>query len=83
MMEGENVKARATTFNLPQPKAARSPRFFIGGLCCRFKSFDEFIRHQVQALSFGYIFIKKKVKAIRRPAEARLCSGKRKNYLKH
>jgi len=72
MMEGENVKARATTFNLLQPKAARPPRFFIGGLCCRSKSFNEFIRHQVQALGFCYFWAKPKVRAIR------LCSGKEK-----
>jgi len=45
-------------------------------LCYRHLNFDELIRHQFQALSFGYLFIKKKVEAIRRPAEASLCSGK-------
>jgi len=34
--------------------------------------------HAFAALRFGYLFIKKKVKAVRRLAEARLCEGKRK-----
>jgi len=33
-------------------------------------SFDEFIQHHFQALIFGYLFIKKKVEALRRLAEA-------------
>jgi len=33
-------------------------------------SFDDFIRHQFQALIFGYLFIKKKRRAVRRSAEA-------------
>ncbi|RBQ09114.1 hypothetical protein [Pedobacter miscanthi] len=70
MMEGENVKALAFLFNPAQPKAESSesggikqgkkPRF------CRRQSFKEFIRHQIQALIFGYLFIKKKVRALRR-----------------
>jgi len=37
----------------------------------RSSNFDELIQHQIQALIFGYLFIKKKVGALRRLAEAR------------
>jgi hypothetical protein len=40
-------------------------------------SFNDFIRHQFQALIFGYLFIKKKVEALRRPAEASPRSGEK------
>jgi hypothetical protein len=46
------------------------------GACAAEKSFDDFIRHQFQALIFGYLFIKKKVGAFRRQAEASQRSGK-------
>ncbi|MDY0907789.1 hypothetical protein SOM16_22875 [Pedobacter sp. CFBP9032] len=53
MMEGENVKASAKTFTQPLPKAARTPAIFHRGLCCRPQSLNDFIQHQVQALSFA------------------------------
>jgi len=64
-----------TNFHTSQNEAARPPDIFCRGLRCRYQSFDEFIRHQIQALIFGYLFIKKKVKAIRWPAEARMSVG--------
>ncbi len=75
-MEGENVKASATIFHTPQSKAARPLPILHRVLVLPKKSFNEFIRHQFQALIFGYLFIKKKVEALRRPAEARLRSKK-------
>jgi len=67
MMEGENVKAFALPFELPLPRGSTpSPILHRGLVLATKKSFDEFIRHQIQALIFGYLFIKKKVRAPRR-----------------
>jgi hypothetical protein len=44
-------------------EAARPFRPFGGTCADDQKSFNEFIRHQFQALIFGYLFIKKKVGA--------------------
>ena len=53
MMEGENVKASPQSFNLLLPKAARSLPILHRVLVLPKKSFNEFIRHQVQALGFA------------------------------
>jgi hypothetical protein len=85
MMEGENVKALALPFNLPLPRGSTpSPILHRGLVLATQKSFNEFTRHQFQALiyaflvvvfigshafaalRFGYLFIKKKVRAPRR-----------------
>ncbi|MDY0903539.1 hypothetical protein [Pedobacter sp. CFBP9032] len=73
----KRLKLRTQSFNPPQPKAARPLPILHRVLVLPKQSFNEFIRHQVQALIFGYLFIKKKVEALRRPAEARLRSGKK------
>jgi len=75
MMAGENVKASVQTFNKHYPRQ-RVHAIFHRGLRCRYKSFDDFIQHQLQALIFGYLFIKKKVKALRWLTEARQREGK-------
>jgi len=49
MMEGENVKAFAPPFNLPLPEAAQAPDPSSGACADDQKSFNEFIRHQIQA----------------------------------
>ena len=51
-MEGENVKASTTIFHTPQPKAARPLPILHRVLVLPKKSFNDFIRHQVQALIF-------------------------------
>ncbi|WP_320466279.1 hypothetical protein [Pedobacter sp. CFBP9032] len=53
MMEGENVKASSTIFHTPQPKAARYLPILHRVLVLPKKGFDEFIRHQFQALTFA------------------------------
>jgi len=76
MMEGENVKALAPPFNLPLPRGSTpSPDPSSGACAGDQKSFDEFIRHQIQALIFCYFFIKEKVKALRWLTEASPCNG--------
>ncbi|PWS31658.1 hypothetical protein DF947_13820 [Pedobacter paludis] len=62
-MKGENVKAFAEIFIPPLSKATRPARFFIGYLCCRSLSFNEFIRHQAKALIFCFFSIKRKERA--------------------
>ena len=52
-MEGENVKASTTIFHTPQPKAARPLPILHRVLVLPKQSFNEFIRHQVQALGFA------------------------------
>ena len=52
-MEGENVKASPKSFNPPQPKAARPLAIPHRVLVLPKQSFNEFIRHQVQALGFA------------------------------
>jgi len=78
MMEGENVKASPQSFNPPQPKAARPLPILHRVLVLPKKSFNEFIQQQVQALIFLLLFwSSKKVKALRRLAEASQSSGER------
>jgi hypothetical protein len=66
MMEGETLKLLHLLSNYHYPEAARPPDRSSGACAGDQKSFDEFIRHQFQALIFGYLFIKKKVRAPRR-----------------
>jgi len=70
MMEGENVKASTPIFHNTTTQGSASCPILHRVLVLPKLSFDEFIRHQFQALIFGYLFIKKKVEALRRPAEA-------------
>ncbi|MFW0718479.1 hypothetical protein [Pedobacter sp. N23S346] len=68
--------------NPPQHKVARTaPKINlyynqIEPLRYRSLNFDELIRHQIQALIFVKLFIKKKFRALRRQAEASQRSGK-------
>jgi len=48
---------------LVKTKAAHIARFFIGCLCCRQLSFNEFIRQQFQALDFCFFWAKPKERA--------------------
>jgi len=50
----KRLKLRPQSFKPPLPKAAHFARSFIGCLCCLSKSFDDFIRHQFQALTFAF-----------------------------
>jgi len=82
MMEGENVKAFALPFVLPLPRGSTPSPIFHRGLCWRPKSFDEFIRHQIQALIVCFFIIKDKERAPRwRRTEASHSGGQnRKGY---
>jgi len=77
MMEGENVKASTTIFQPTTTQGSASSPDSSSGACAAEKSFSEFIRHQVQALIVWFFIIKNKEQALRRPAEARLRTGKR------
>jgi len=74
MMAGENVKAFAPPFK-KHCLRQRVHAIFHRGLRCLHKSFGDFIQHYLQALIFCYFFIKEKIKAFRRLAEARQCEG--------
>ena len=54
--DGKNVKAFAEIFVPPLSKATRPARFFIGYLCCRSLSFNEFIPTSGQSLDFWLPF---------------------------
>ncbi|KQR70251.1 hypothetical protein ASF92_09640 [Pedobacter sp. Leaf176] len=62
-MEGEIVKAFAILSTYHYPEAARPFRPFVGTCADEQKSFDEFIRHQVQALIVCFFIIKDKERA--------------------
>jgi len=49
----KRLKLRPQSFNPPQPKAARPLPILHRVLVLPKKSFNEFIRHQVQALTFA------------------------------
>jgi len=65
MMEGENVKAFADTFNNHNPRHRVHPDL-SSGLVMPKLSFNEFIRHQIQALDFWSFWAKPKGRGRRR-----------------
>ena len=68
----KRLKPKPQTFIPNNPRQRIFSRFFIGCLCCRYKSFNEFIQHQFQALIFCFFVIKNKEEALRwQPRQAR------------
>jgi len=63
-------KASTTIFHIPTTQGSAFCPILHRVLVLPKQSFNDFIRHQFQALIFVKLFIKKKFRALRRPAEA-------------
>jgi len=57
MMEGENVKASPTIFQTTTTQGSAFCPILHRVLVLSKLSFDDFIRHQFQALSYSYLFM--------------------------
>ena len=67
----KRLKLLPQSFNIPLPEAARSLPILRRVLVLPKQSFNEFIRHQFQALIVWFFIIENKEQALRRLAEAR------------